>query len=185
MSVHVVQGERELVSDCRSLARFELRGIPPMVAGAARIQVTFQVDADGLLSVTAKETSAGVSASVSVKPSYGLTDGQIADMLKDAFSSAAQDVELRALREAQIDAQRLLEAISAALLEDADLLSTADRSEIDAAMDALRQTCGGSALDDLRQRTQALSRLTEQFAAERMDRAVQRALKGQSINQMT
>jgi molecular chaperone HscA len=182
MSIHVVQGERELVSECRSLAKFELRGIPPMVAGAARIQVTFQVDADGLLSVTAKEQSSGVQASVAVKPSYGLTDGQIADMLKDGFSSARDDMQVRALREAQVDAQRMLEATSAALSQDGDLLSNAEQAVITAAMDQLRSTCGGQDLDLLQDRTKALGAITDQFAARRMDRAVQRALAGQSIH---
>jgi molecular chaperone HscA len=182
MSIHVVQGERELVGECRSLAKFELRGIPPMVAGAARIQVLFQVDADGLLSVTAKEQSTGVQASVAVKPSYGLSDGQIADMLKDGFSSAQDDMRVRALREAQVDAQRMLEATSAALSQDADLLSEGEHSAISAAMDQLRTTCGGQDLDLLRDRTKALGELTDQFAARRMDRAVQRALAGQSIH---
>jgi len=170
------------VSDCRSLARFELRGIPPMVAGAARIQVTFQVDADGLLSVTAKEQSTGVQASIAVKPSYGLTDGQIADMLRDGFASAKEDMQIRALREAQVDAQRMLEAISAAMAQDADLLSDSEQETITAAMDQLRTTCGSQDLELLRDRTKALGSLTDQFAARRMDRAVQRALAGQSIH---
>ena len=181
MSVHVVQGERELVSQCRSLARFELRGIPPMVAGAARIQVSFQVDADGLLSVTAREQSSGVQAAVTVKPSYGLTDDQIADMLRDGFSSAREDMEQRALREAQVDAQRMLEAIHSALAEDADLLDPAERTAIDDAMDLLRNSCGGSRVDELRDRTQRLASLTDDFAARRMDRAVQRALAGRPV----
>ena len=182
MMIHVVQGERELVSQCRSLAQFELRGIPPLVAGSARIQVSFQVDADGLLSVTAKEQSTGVQASVAVKPSYGLTDGQIADMLNDSFSSAREDMATRALREAQVDAQRMLEATTSALSQDGDLLSHEDRQRIDQAMDALRTTCGGQNLDLLRDRTSALGQLTDDFAARRMDRAVQRALAGQSIH---
>jgi molecular chaperone HscA len=182
MTIHVLQGERELVSQCRSLANFELRGFPPMVAGSARITVSFQVDADGLLSVSAQEQSAGVKASVMVKPSYGLSDGQIADMLKDAFSSAQEDMQVRALREAQVDAQRLLEAITSALSEDGDLLSATERQDIDAAMDRLRSTCGGQALDQLRDHTAALSGMTDDFAARRMDRAVQRALTGQSIH---
>jgi molecular chaperone HscA len=181
MAIHVVQGERELVSECRSLASFELRGIPPMVAGAARIQVTFQVDADGMLSVTAQEKSSGVRAAVTVKPSYGLTDGQIADMLKDAFSSAKQDMAIRALREAQVDARRLLEATSAAMAEDGDLLSPDERRQIDQAIEQLRTTCGGQDLDLLRARTKVLSEMSDPFAARRMDRAVQRALAGQSI----
>ena len=182
MSIHVVQGERELVGECRSLARFELRGIPPMVAGAARIEVTFQVDADGLLSVTARELSSGVQASVAVKPSYGLSDAEIARMLSEAFSSAKDDMQARALREAQVDAQRLLQAISAALAQDADLLDAHERQAIDGGLDALRQSCGGADLDQLRERTKQLTVLTEAFAARRMDRAVQRALAGQSID---
>jgi len=182
MMIHVVQGERELVGQCRSLARFELRGIPPMVAGAARIQVTFQVDADGLLSVTAKEQSTGVNASVVVKPTYGLSDGDIANMLSEGFSSAKEDMEIRALREAQVDAQRLLEAIDAALAQDGDLLNLAERAEVNLAIDALRNSCGGSDLDLLRDRTKQLSLVTDGFAARRMDRAVQRALSGRSIH---
>lgn len=182
MSIHVVQGERELVSQCRSLARFELNGIPPMVAGAARIEVLFQVDADGLLSVTAKEQSTGVKASVAVKPSYGLSDAQIAQMLQESFTCAAQDMNVRALREAQVDAQRMLEAIHSAFLEDADLLSGDERRKIEAAVDELRGVCGGSDLDELRDRTKALGELTDEFAARRMDRAVQRALAGQKID---
>lgn len=182
MSIHVVQGERELVSECRSLARFELRGIPALVAGAARIEVTFQVDADGLLSVTARELSSGVQASVAVKPSYGLSDAEIARMLSEAFSSAKDDMQARALREAQVDAQRLLQAISAALTEDSDLLSAAELAAIGEGLDALRQSCGGADLDRLRDRTKQLTVLTEEFAARRMDRAVQRALAGQSID---
>lgn len=182
MSIHVVQGERELVSECRSLARFELRGIPPLVAGAARISVTFQVDADGLLSVTAREQSTGIESSVSVKPSYGLTDAQVAEMLKDGFSAAQSDMQARALREAQVDAQRMLEAISSALSHDGDLLQPAEREAIGQAMEQLRSTCGGTDLDDLRERTRRLGSLTDDFAARRMDRAVQRALAGQSIH---
>lgn len=182
MAIHVVQGERELVSECRSLARFELRGIPPMVAGAARIEVLFQVDADGLLSVTAREQSSGAHASVTVKPSYGLTDDEIATMLSAAFSSAQDDMRVRALREAQVDAQRLLEAISSALTEDGDLLEADERHAVDQAVDRLRTSCGGTDLEALRDRTHALSEATESFAARRMDRAVQRALSGQSID---
>ncbi len=182
MSIHVVQGERELVSQCRSLARFELHGIPPMVAGAARIEVLFQVDADGLLSVTAKEQSTGVKASVAVKPSYGLSDSQIADMLQESFSHAAQDMHVRALREAQVDAQRMLEAIHSALSEDADLLSDQERARIDESMQELRTFCGGADLEGLRARTKALGEITDEFAARRMDRAVQRALAGRTID---
>ncbi len=153
-----------------------------MVAGAARIEVTFQVDADGLLSVTARELSSGVQASVAVKPSYGLSDAEIARMLSEAFSNAKDDMQARALREAQVDAQRLLQAISAALAQDADLLDAQERQAIDGGLDALRQSCGGADLDQLRERTKQLTVLTEAFAARRMDRAVQRALAGQSID---
>jgi molecular chaperone HscA len=182
MSIQVVQGERELVSQCRSLAQFELRGIPPMVAGAARIAVTFQVDADGLLSVTAREQSSGTQASIVVKPSYGLSEEQIAAMLRDGFASAQEDMQARALREAQVDAQRMLEAISAALAQDGDLLSDLERQAIDARIDDLRSVCGGTDTDGLRDRTKALADITDDFAARRMDRAVQRALAGQSID---
>jgi molecular chaperone HscA len=182
MSIHVVQGERELVSQCRSLARFELCGIPPLVAGAARIEVLFQVDADGLLSVTAKEQSTGVTSSVVVKPSYGLSDAQIAAMLQESFSCAAEDMQVRALREAQVDAQRMLEAVHAALAEDSDLLSANERQAIASAVEELRHTCGGNDVDSLRNRTKALGLLTDDFAARRMDRAVQRALAGQTID---
>ena len=153
-----------------------------MVAGAARIEVLFQVDADGLLSVTAREQSSGVHASVTVKPSYGLTDDEIATMLSEAFSSAQDDMRVRALREAQVDAQRLLEAISSALAEDGDLLEADERHAVDQAVDRLRTSCGGTDLQALRDRTHALSEVTESFAARRMDRAVQRALSGQSID---
>jgi molecular chaperone HscA len=182
MSIQVVQGEREFVSQCRSLAQFELRGIPPMVAGAARIAVTFQVDADGLLSVTAREQSSGTQASIVVKPSYGLSEEQIAAMLRDGFASAQEDMQARALREAQVDAQRMLEAISAALAQDGDLLSDLERQAIDARIDDLRSVCGGTDTDGLRDRTKALADITDDFAARRMDRAVQRALAGQSID---
>jgi len=182
MSIHVVQGERELVAECRSLAQFELRGIPPLSAGAARIRVSFQVDADGLLSVTAKEQSTGVEASVTVKPSYGLTDAQIADMLQAGFSSAEQDMQARALREAQVDAQRMLEAVASAVAQDGDLLSAHERAEIDQVMDQLRTTCGGTDREELLARTKRLAGLTDDFAARRMDRAVQRALAGQTID---
>ena len=185
MALHVVQGERELVADCRSLARFELRGIPPMAAGAARIRVTFQVDADGLLSVSARELSQGIESSITVKPSYGLSDDDIARMLQDAFGSAQADMRARALREQQVDADRMLEAIQAALDADADLLSALELADIQQQMRDLRQVAQTS--DDpqtLEAAVQALARATETFAARRMDRAVQRALAGQSINDL-
>jgi len=182
LAVHIVQGERELVSDCRSLARFELRGIPPMVAGAARIRVTFQVDADGLLAVSARELTAGVEAKISVKPSYGLSDGEIAGMLKDSLAHGKDDAQLRALKEAQVDAQRLIEAVQSALKSDGELLSAARRAGIDAAIAALQATALG---DSRRQITQAIDDLearTRDFAAQRMDKSIRRAFAGKSIN---
>src|SRR5260221_3583202 len=140
MSLHVVQGERELVSDCRSLARLQFRGIPPLVAGAARIRVTFQVDADGLLSVSARESSTGVEAAIAVKPSYGLTDEQITQMLRESFDHAKEDVHLRALKEQQVEGGRMLEATEAALREDADLLSAEESAALRSELDALRKT---------------------------------------------
>src|SRR5690606_33524575 len=145
MSIHVVQGERELVSDCRSLARFELRGIPPMVAGAARIRVTFQVDADGLLSVSAREQTSGVESNITVKPSYGLSEDQIFEMLQASFSSAEEDKQARALREAQIDARQLLDAITAALAQDGEqLLNAQERTNIQVSVDKLQALLEGN-----------------------------------------
>ncbi|MBK9521150.1 MAG: Fe-S protein assembly chaperone HscA [Rhodocyclaceae bacterium] len=181
MAIHVVQGERELVSDCRSLARFELRGIPPMVAGAARIRVSFQVDADGLLSVSAREQSTGVVANIEVKPSYGLSDGEIAAMLKAGMGKAAEDASRRALREAQIDSQRLLEAVQSALRADADLLSAAEQTEIThaiAQLQAVLLSDDRRAIDDA---THRLSKTTDEFAARRMNQSVSRAFSGQNI----
>ncbi len=185
MAVHVVQGERELVSDCRSLARFELRGIPPMVAGAARIRVTFQVDADGLLSVAAREQTTGHEARIEVKPSYGLTDDEIAGMLKDSFSHASDDAFRRALREAQVEAQRLLEATQSALHESADLLSTLERAHIDAAVAKLQSVIIGDDRRAIDAAMQALSAATNEFAARRMNRSVQRALAGRNVDQLS
>jgi molecular chaperone HscA len=193
MAIHVVQGERELVADCRSLARFELRGIPPMVAGSARIRVTFQVDADGLLSVSAREQSSGVEASVAVKPSYGLQDGDIERMLSDAFGAAEADREARAVREQRLEADRLLEATQSALATDADLLDADSRAAFESAMRRLRallreapaaEADGSSYREALEQATADLSTLTEPFAAMRMDRAVQRALQGRRIDEV-
>jgi molecular chaperone HscA len=181
MSFHVVQGERELVTDCRSLARFELRGIPPMAAGAARIRVAFQVDADGLLSVSAKEATTGVEASVDVKPSYGLGDEDISRMLKDSFEHARDDMHARALQEARVDAERLLEAVRAALAVDAGLLSAAERNDIDCRVDALVAAASGSDHRAIKASSDALNRVTEEFAARRMDRSVRAALTGQKI----
>jgi molecular chaperone HscA len=182
MAIHVVQGERDLVSECRSLARFELRGFPPMVAGAARIRVTFQVDADGVLSVSARETGSGVEASVVVKPSYGLADEQIAQMLKDGFAHAEGDMLARSLREAQVDADRLVLATTAALAADGALLEEADRSAIQALMESLRRAAGGSDAHAIKQATEALAAGTEAFAAARMDNGIRQALAGRRID---
>lgn len=185
MAIHVVQGERELVSDCRSLARFELRGIPPMVAGAARIRVTFQVDADGLLSVSAREQTSGVEASITVKPSYGLNEDQITAMLKDSFGAAESDKQARMLREAVVDAQRLVEAIQAALAEDGDQLLTAEeRATIQTHLDALLALCQGTDSQAVKQATEALNHATEAFAAKRMDASVQKALAGKNLDSL-
>lgn len=184
MSFHVVQGERELVADCRSLARFELRGIPPMVAGAARIRVTFQVDADGLLSVSARETSTGVEASIHVKPSYGLTDDEIAGMLRSGLTYAGDDLAARALREQQVEAERLLEACTQALAADAELLDEAERGHIDTLIARLRPLAAGNDAAALSDGIAALSRATEDFAARRMNRALSTALTGQNIDEL-
>ncbi|WP_126445696.1 Fe-S protein assembly chaperone HscA [Sulfuricystis multivorans] len=184
MALHVVQGERELVSDCRSLARFELRGIPPMVAGAARVRVTFQVDADGLLSVTAREQTTGIESHIEVKPSYGLTDDEIAAMLKESFNHAADDAFRRALREAQVEAQRLVEAVLSALKEDAHLLSDDERAQIDNCLTRLQSVLVGDDRRAIDAAMDALSKATEEFAARRMNQSVQRALSGKKIEEM-
>ncbi len=184
MSIHVVQGERELVSDCRSLARFELRGIPPMPAGAARVLVTFQVDADGLLEVSAREASSGVQAHVEVRPSYGLDDAQIADMLRSAFSHADTDAASRALREEQVEAERLLDATRTAMQADSDLLDADERDAIHAAMASLAQAARGEDHLAIRDAIGQLARTTEPFAAQRTNRSIQRALSGRSIDSL-
>jgi molecular chaperone HscA len=188
MSIHVVQGERELVDDCRSLARFELRGIPPMVAGSARIRVTFQVDADGLLSVSAREQTSGVEASVVVKPSYGLADSDIQRMLKESFTSARADMDRRALRELQVDADRLIESTQSALSQDGDLLEESARTAILQQMKRLkallRESGGEEHRLTLKNETKRLAHLTDPFAELRMDRAIQRALSGKSISEL-
>ncbi|AJW98742.1 Fe-S protein assembly chaperone HscA [Burkholderia gladioli] len=184
MAIHVVQGERELVADCRSLARFELRGIPPMSAGAARIRVTYQVDADGLLSVFAREQHSGVEASVVVKPSYGLADDDIAKMLEDSFKTADIDMRARALREAQVEAQRIAEATEAALAVDADLLDTEERAAIDALITKLRALAGGEDTDAIDAATKALAEGTDEFAARRMDKNIRRALAGRKLDEI-
>ena len=184
MAFHVVQGERELVSDCRSLARFELRGIPPMVAGAARIRVTFQVDADGLLSVAAREMSSGVEASVTVKPSYGLTDDEIAEMLKSGFDHAGDDMGARALREQQVEGERLAEATRRAFEADGELLEPAAREKIEGLLAKLDAAVAGSDVGTIKQALAALNRGTEDFAAARMDKSIRSALAGQKIDQL-
>ncbi|OZI34149.1 Fe-S protein assembly chaperone HscA [Bordetella genomosp. 10] len=184
MSFHVLQGERELVTDNRSLARFELRGIPPMVAGAARIRVTFQVDADGLLGVTAREQSTGVEASVTVKPSYGLSDEEITRMLAESVDQADADAQARMLREQQVEARQLVESVQAALAADGDLLDAQERATVDA---ALAGAAGAQDLNDadaVRAAVQALSDATEDFAARRMDRSIRRALSGRKLDEI-
>ena len=181
LALHVVQGERDLVTDCRSLARFELRGIPPMAAGAARIRVTFTVDADGLLSVSALEQVSGVQAHIEVKPAYGLADDQIARMLQDSFSTAEVDMRVRALVESRVDADRMLLAARSALAADADLLTLAERAEIDALMAALGAMLGSDDPLQIEAATKALAQGTEAFAALRMNRGIQRALAGKNI----
>ncbi|PQA84278.1 Fe-S protein assembly chaperone HscA [Limnohabitans sp. TS-CS-82] len=181
LALHVVQGERDMVADCRSLARFELRGIPPMAAGAARIRVTFTVDADGMVSVGALEQLSGVTANITVKPSYGLSDDQIAAMLQDSFKTAEQDIKARALVEARVDADRMWLATQSALQADGDLLSAQDRTRIDALMAA---TLDAKKLEDaaaIEAITEALAKGTEAFAAQRMNRGIQHALAGQNI----
>jgi molecular chaperone HscA len=184
MSFHVVQGERELVADCRSLARFELKGIPPMSAGAARVRVTFQVDADGLLSVSAKESSSGVEASVAVKPSYGLQDADIERMLRDSFEHAKEDVHVRALAEARVDAQRLLQATRSALAADKALLSAQELERIDEVMRELEARLAGADHRAIKQAADALGKATDEFAARRMDEGIKRALAGKRIGSL-
>lgn len=184
MAVHIVQGERELVTDCRSLARFELRGIPPMAAGAARIRVTYQVDADGLLSVSARELRSGVEASISVKPSYGLADDQIAQMLQDSFKSADIDMVARALREEQVEAERIVLATQSALDADSALLSDDERKEVFALLESVKQSSSGSDHVAIKAAVDALAHGTEEFAARRMDRSVRTALSGKKLDEI-
>lgn len=182
LALHVVQGERDLVADCRSLARFELRGIPPMAAGAARIRVTFTVDADGLLGVQAKEQASGVEASIHVKPSYGLTDEQIARMLQEGFSAAGQDRQARSLVEARVDAERMLAATRSALAADGDLLSTSERSVIDALLEAATRASELQDPQRVEAATRQLAKGTEAFAALRMNRGIAQALAGKNVH---
>ncbi|WIT11201.1 Fe-S protein assembly chaperone HscA [Paucibacter sediminis] len=184
MAIHVLQGERELVSECRSLARFELRGIPPMVAGAARIRVSFQVDADGLLSVSARELGSGVEAAISVKPSYGLSDEQVASMLKDGFASAETDMQARALREARVEAERMRLATLSALAADADLLTAGEHAEIDALLEQMQAAAIGEDADRINAAVETLAKGTEAFAAARMNKGIRQALAGRNIEQL-
>jgi molecular chaperone HscA len=184
MSFHVVQGERELVSDCRSLARFELKGIPPMAAGAARVRVAYQVDADGLLSVSAKETTSGAEASVTVKPSYGLGDADIERMLRDSFTHAKEDVHARALAEQRVDAQRLIEATRSALQADAGLLDPEELKSIEQSIKELEELSRGTDHRAIKKAVDALNRATDDFAARRMDAGIKRALAGRQISSL-
>ena len=184
MTIHVVQGEREMVADCRSLAKFTLRGIPPMAAGAARIRVTFQVDADGLLSVSAREQTTGVQAQIEVKPSYGLDDATITQMLREGMANAQDDAAARARAEACVEAQSLIDAVAAALALDGDLLTAEQTAQIRAQMDALAALMPNAEAADIRAAVQTLSQGTDDFAARRMNRNIQRALQGVSVEQL-
>ncbi len=185
MAIHVVQGERELVKDCRSLARFELRGIPPMVAGAARVRVTFQVDADGLLSVSAREMSTGVESHIQVKPSYGLTDEEVARMLQDSYAHAQEDMAARQLAEARVDGWRLVEASRSALAQDGEaLLTPEERGDIETMIAALETALAGEDLKAIRAASDALNKGTVEFAARRMDASVRKALKGHRLEEL-
>lgn len=181
LALHVVQGERDLVADCRSLARFVLRGIPPMAAGAARIRVTFTVDADGLLTVSAREQTSGVEASVDVKPSYGLSDDEIARMLQDSFSTAGQDMQARALVEARVELDRMLLATHSALQADGDLLPAPERAAIDALVAAAQSARAADQVQAMTAATEALAKGTEAFAALRMNAGIRNALSGKNI----
>ena len=185
MSIHVVQGEREMVADCRSLARFELQGIPPMVAGAAHIRVTFQVDADGLLNVSAEEKSTGVAASVVVKPSYGLSDESITEMLNASFEHAQHDIQLRALREQQVEAQRVIEALLSALNTDGnELLSSEEYQQLEDAVKVLAGLAEQQDADSIKQQIDHISVLSEEFAARRMDASINKALTGHTLDEL-
>jgi molecular chaperone HscA len=185
MAIHVLQGERELVADCRSLARFELRGIPPMVAGAARILVSFEVDADGLLNVTAVEQSSGVRARVEVKPSYGLTDAEVETMLRDSMAHAGEDLGARRLREQQVEARRTLEALRAALASDGDdLLDSQERNRVEDALSLLEKIAVGDDPGAIRAATEDLERACEFYVERRMNRSIHDAMTGQKVEEL-
>ena len=185
MAIHVVQGERELVEDCRSLARFELQGIPPMVAGAARIKVKFQVDADGLLQVFATEESTGVESHIAVKPAYGLNDTDIADMLKSSWEAAADDKDARALREQQIEADSLLQALSAALLQDGEaMLSEAEQQDLLAKMETLHHEREQGTVASIAKHIEIVGKASELFAERRMDASINQALAGRRVDEL-
>ena len=185
MLIHVLQGERELVDDCRSLAQFVLRGIPPMVAGAAKIRVDFRVDADGLLSVSAEETSTGTKAQIEVKPAYGLSDDDMANMLRSSMEHAADDAGARMLAEARVDAERLVDALTMALEADGSLLTEDERDRLESAMDKMRTVVAGGQTEAIRLETEALSEASDEFAARRMNREIRRALQGQSVDALS
>ncbi len=184
MVIHVVQGEREMVADCRSLARFELLGIPPMTAGAARIRVTFAVDADGLLTVSAEERTTGIAQRIEVKPSYGLSHEDMADMLYDSMDNAEADMTLRLLTEARVEARRSLLALEAALVKDGSLLSGEERAEIDKARAAVEAAMAGESRDEINAAAEALETLSKPFAERRMDRGIREALSGLSVGEL-
>ena len=184
LTLHVLQGERELADECRSLARFILHGIPPMTAGAARIEVRFELDADGLLQVSARELSSGVENRIEVKPSYGLSDVEIETMLRESIAQGGQDMQLRQLRETQVDAQRLLEALHTAIQEDGEqLLSAEERLALEEAMQDLNQVLSGDSLAAIKQSIDTLENLSDPFAARRMNHAVSEALSGHKLEE--
>jgi molecular chaperone HscA len=185
MAIHVVQGERELVEDCRSLARFELQGIPPMVAGAARIKVTFQVDADGLLSVSAREETTGVESAIEVKPSYGLSDSEISSMLEQSYQNAGEDRDTRALREQQVDADGLLQALAVALQADGEsLLTEVEQQRLQSDMELLQQSRDLGSVAEISAQIKRVGQASEDFAARRMDASIKKALAGKSLAEL-
>ncbi|MCU7857717.1 MAG: Hsp70 family protein, partial [Candidatus Thiodiazotropha sp. (ex Lucinoma borealis)] len=184
MAIHVVQGERELVTDCRSLARFELRGIPPMVAGSARIRVTFAVDADGLLSVSAVEQSSGIQTSIEVKPSYGLTDNEIETMLLESIAHASEDKLARSLREQQVEADRVIEALDAALVDDGDLLlNSEERQQVESALDKLRSVARATDQSIIKKAIEALEERCGFYVERRMNQSIQQAMSGHNVDE--